>query len=337
MPDNKELIGILKDLRDYISNEYNLNVDARSYKGENAVDESLPADWQKKLEPISGGSEGGHEGDKGAEKKATKAGSQSSDAYLHKQDDVPQKGASNGFKAEGLDVQTKAVDEVAVDEDEEVVDEESNDMEEYEEKMGMYKDGVESDVKEDDSMEYEDNMGEMEDMGDNGSEVVSLLRDIKNFLSNAHMEKQSVGELQAVRREVSDLAKALPEIIDRQVNDGIKAGLKQFGYSPAGGDTPRRVTTRSQVQKSKPTQIKTAVTPAPAQKMVSTPEAIGVEGDSLMKAADRISDHDTFVDGVEQLAGMTDIDDLRGTFKRINAMREQSGESLTQNLYYYRK
>lgn len=334
MPDKTPLISILKDLREYISNEYNLNVEPRSYKGENAVDSSLPADWQAKLEPISGGQGGEKEGDKGAEKKATKAGSQGKDAYLHKDEgnemyeesgksprmDVPQEGQE-------VDKMSHMKGAYMADnnDDGEMMDEGAD------EDMENGEDGEDGEGMEEDN--YEEKMGDHD-------EVVNLLREIKGVLEHASMAKQSLSEIRDVRTELSGLAKSLPEIVDGRVADGIKNGLKQFGYNASGavGDIPRR----KLPPKNNGSSVKLKSEDVVPQQAVRQPQvdparAIGVEGESLMKAADRVNDHDAFVDGVEQLAKMTQVDDLRGAFRLINNMREQSGESLTQNLYYYKR
>lgn len=330
-----ELLGILKGLRDYISNEYSLNVEPRSYKGENANDSTLPADWQKKLEPISGGPGGERAGDHGAEAKASAAGSQSKDAYLHKQIDANGEVVSKGVENEqyeesgkspmasppqapsGLDTEQKGA--YMADNNEE------NGFGEEEMVNGDVDNGDE--VIDEEGMDYEGKMGDT-------SEIVSLLEEIKNVLQHTSMQKQALSEIQDVKSGLEGLAKSLPEIIDAQVSDGIKTGLKQFGFVAGGADVPRRRnrnTSQSQVQKA--TQSRVAQLVAQEEEPASR---IGVEGESLMKAAGPVNDHDAFVDAVDQLAGMNEVDDLRGSFRLINQMREDSGDSLSHNLFYYK-
>ena len=314
MADKVQLVSILKDLRDYISKEYNLNVDDRSLKGEGpSEDTSLPADWQVKLEPISGGPGGEKEGDKGAEKKATAAGSQGKDAYLHKEgEEVYERSGASPLPESEVPHHSQAMDEepeVDVEEMpmEEVVDEE-NDIEDVE-KAGMY------------AMHGDDD------------EVVSLLRDIKGFLENASMAKQSLAGIESVRSEIASLTKAIPEMVDSRVKEGTTSALKSFGMRPASGDVPRR-TNRRPVEQTRQI-VKEESVAVPQSELMDSPAAIGVEGESLVKASSQISDHEQFVGGVKQLVEMTDVDDLKGMFRRINKMREDSGENLAHNLYYF--
>ena len=136
---------------------------------------------------------------------------------------------------------------------------------------------------------------------------------------------------------VCGLTKSLPEMIDSQINSGIKAGLKQFGWNSGSGDVPRKIANKNTSQVTKAKVAPSVRTPQPVSAPDMDPASrIGVEGESLMKAAGPVNDHDAFVDGVDQLAGMTGVDDLRGAFRLINQMREDSGDSLSHNLFYYK-
>ena len=317
MTDKVQLVSILKDLRSYIANEYNLNVDDRSLKGEGpSEDTSLPADWQEKLEPISGGPGGEKEGDKGAEKKATAAGSQGKDAYLHKEgDETYERSGESPLPESEVPHHSQAM-----------ADDGNGDMEE--EEMP-----VEEVMDEDNGMEDVEKAGMYAMHGDE-DEVVSLLRDIKGFLENASMAKQNLAGIEAVRSDVASLTKSLPGIIDSRIKDGTTSALKSFGMRPAGGDVPRR-TNKRPVEQTRQQVVKEAPVAVPQSELMDSPAAIGVEGDSLMKASSQVSDHEQFVGGVKQLVDMTDVDDLKGTFRRINKMREDSGENLAHNLYYF--
>ena len=50
----EELLPILKALREYISKEYAVNYPPH-VRGEDASNKELPANWQDKLDPITGG------------------------------------------------------------------------------------------------------------------------------------------------------------------------------------------------------------------------------------------------------------------------------------------
>ena len=63
-------------------------------------------------------------------------------------------------------------------------------------------------------------------------------------------------------------------------------------------------------------------------------QRIGVEGESFAKS-DEEAVQEQFTDNIEKVLGSDDTNDLRSTFKRVNAMRNQSGELTPQTLYYY--
>lgn len=318
MTDKVQLVNILKELRSYIAKEYNLNVDDRSLKGEGpSEDSTLPADWQAKLEPISGGPGGEREGDKGAEKKATAAGSQGKDAYLHKEGgDEMLEGTAGSSPVASPPHQMQAMDE------EEVVPDEVGEM------------PIEEEV-----VEGDEDIDDVEKAGmyamDGGDEVVSLLRDIKGFLENASMAKQSLAAVETVREEMANLTKSIPELINSEVQSGTQASLKQFGMRPASADVPKRTSVRKPVEQQRVAKSAAPVAREPVA-VLDTPAAIGVEGDSLVKASTHVNDQEQFVNGVEQLIEMSDVDDLRGTFRKVNRMREESGENLSHNLYYFK-
>ena len=77
--------------------------------------------------------------------------------------------------------------------------------------------------------------------------------------------------------------------------------------------------------------------------VTSAPSApIGVEGDSLanLGAGDAMSAGEAqqgqFVDAVETILKSNETDDLRGTFKKVNAMRDQQGDVAPSTLYYHK-
>ena len=125
--------------------------------------------------------------------------------------------------------------------------------------------------------------------------INDLLKDIKGLLSSKHQEKQQYAALQG---EMADLKKS----VSKDVQSGIRKGLKSFNLNPSHGDMPD--------------------------------QRIGVEGDSFQKS-DEEQAADQFVDGIEQIVQKTDTNDLRGHFKMVNSMRNQTGELTPQTLYYY--
>ena len=77
-------------------------------------------------------------------------------------------------------------------------------------------------------------------------------------------------------------------------------------------------------------------TPAPVSNTVAPDQRIGVEGESFAKA-DELDVQDQFTNSIEQVLGDSAPEDFRSTFKKVNAMRNQTGELTPQTLYYYTK
>ena len=146
--------------------------------------------------------------------------------------------------------------------------------------------------------------------------INELLKDIKGLLSNRHQEKQQFADIQG---EIGALKKS----VAKDVKDGIRKGLKSFNLNPSHGD----MATRTPIYGEEQQQEDTFSTMMPDQR-------IGVEGDSFQKS-DEEQAADQFVDGIEQIVKQTDANDLRGHFKLVNGMRNQSGELTPQTLYYY--
>ena len=159
--------------------------------------------------------------------------------------------------------------------------------------------------------------------------ILNLLKDVKGLLESRHIEKAAMSD---IREELDEIKKSMPTTIEA----GIKSGMKGFGYTPTAGEMKRvkpkskrsnRVSGHQTIQKS--------VTSAP-----SAP--IGVEGDSLanLGAGDAMSAGEAqqgqVVDAVETILKSNETDDLRGTFKKVNAMRDQQGDVAPSTLYYHK-
>jgi hypothetical protein len=143
------------------------------------------------------------------------------------------------------------------------------------------------------------------------------------------MEKAAMSD---IREELDEIKKSMPTTIEA----GIKSGMKGFGYTPTAGEMKRvkpkskrnnRVSGHQTIQKS----------------ATSAPSAlIGVEGESLanLGAGDAMSAGEAqqgqFVDAVETILKSNETDDLRGTFKKVNAMRDQQGDVAPSTLYYHK-
>ena len=327
----EELLPILKALKEYIRKEYAVNYPPH-VRGEDASAKDLPADWQDKLDPITGGDTVGRDNFGSSGQNATKAGSQSEDAYIHKADlEAVIKAALEKHFVDGQSVQTSG-------------DRGANAGYSYPGEAGRIPEGLEKNehMGEEEAapeMNGEEAMPEMEDIEgegeDNGEEedmngvemggghmaysqdgdVAGLLKDIKGLLSQKQAEKQEVA---SIKGEISDIKKSL----DSSIKKGIQAGLKRHNLSPTTSDLPQRA-------------VRTA-TPSPVP--TAAPDArIGVEGDNFAKTEQEMNweKQDQFTNGVEQILNANDPDDLRGTFKKVNGMRNQSGELTPQTLYYY--
>jgi hypothetical protein len=146
--------------------------------------------------------------------------------------------------------------------------------------------------------------------------VNSLLKDIKGLLVQKQTERSEFGSL---KKELDTIKKSMPS----QIKQGVTAGMKRFNMAPSTTDQATRVPVGAA---SQPT-----AEPMPDKR-------IGVEGDSFAKTDTSEANwqaQEQFTDAVEQILGGNDADDIRGTFKKVNSMRNQSGEITPQTLYYY--
>ena len=147
--------------------------------------------------------------------------------------------------------------------------------------------------------------------------INDLLKDIKGLLSSRQQDKQQYAALSG---EIDTLKKS----VSKDVKDGIRKGLKSFNLNPSHGD----MATRTDIYSQESSQFGV---PTPTE---MPDQRIGVEGDSFQKS-DQESHADEFIDGIEQIVRQTDVSDLRGHFKLVNGMRNQTGELTPQTLYYY--
>ena len=324
-----ELLPILKALREYIVKEYGVNYPPH-VRGEDASQKALPDDWVDKLNPLSGGDTVGRDSHGSQGTKSTKAGAQGTDPYLHKSDleailadfakhmvdgQAVQAGGSRADGMHGAGGYSYPGDSNRIPE-------------------GLAKDGHEDDEEEEDFMEDEvedivEDVDDDEEMMDEEDEDVEknymsrsadgineLLKDIKGLLSSREQEKQHYTSMQG---EISELKKS----VQKDVKDGIRKGLKSFNLNPSHGDMATRTPIYGEMQQE------------PEQSSTEMPDQrIGVEGDSFQKS-DQEQAADQFIDGIEQIVRQTDANDLRGHFKLVNGMRNQTGELTPQTLYYY--
>lgn len=333
---NTELLPILKALREYIVKEYGVNYPPH-VRGEDASQKSLPDNWVDKLNPISGGDTVGRDQHGSQGTKSTKAGAQGTDPYIHKSDleailadfakhmvdgQSVQAGGQRADGMHGAGGYSYPGDSRRIPEGLEKGHHEE-DMDEGIDDGAMDDIGIEDDVEdiededdmEDDMMEDEDEEGiDKNYMSRSNDGINELLKDIKGLLNSKHQEKQQYASLSS---EIDDLKKS----VQKDVKDGIKKGLKSFNLNPSHGDMATRSDAGS-TQFGVPSPIE-----MPDQR-------IGVEGDSFQKS-DEEQAADQFVDGIEQIVQKTDTNDLRGHFKMVNSMRNQTGELTPQTLYYY--
>ena len=323
-----ELLPILKALREYIVKEYGVNYPPH-VRGEDASAKDMPADWVDKQNPITGGETEGRAEYGSAGGNSTKGASQGEDPYIHKSElkelledfakhvvdgqDMQQSGsrgdnAGFSYPSEGDRVPSNRGLEMQDDEEEEVeIEEEDEDIEknEHEEEM------------EDDDDEEED----VEKGGDHGMQmsadggVGAILKDIKDLMVARSQEKAEFADL---KKELASIKKSVPT----EIRSGIKKGLRGFGMEPSRTE----IQTRNDAPDLTP----------PAETNVMPDSRIGVEGESFAKS-DEESRQEEFTDAIQTIVDKHDANDLRGTFKMVNGMRNQSGELTPQTLYYYPK
>ena len=323
-----ELLPILKALREYIVKEYGVNYPPH-VRGEDASAKDMPADWVDKLNPITGGETEGRAEYGSAGGNSTKGASQGEDPYIHKSElkelledfakhvvdgqDMQQSGsrgdnAGFAYPSEGDRVPSNRGLEMQDDEEEEVeIEEEDEDIEknEHEEEM-------EDDDDEEEDVEKGGDYG-MEMSADGG--VGAILKDIKDLMVARSQEKAEFADL---KKELAAIKKSVPT----EIRSGIKKGLRGFGMEPS----------RTEIQSRNDAPD---LTP-PAETNVMPDSRIGVEGESFAKS-DEESRQEEFTDAIQTIVDKHDANDLRGTFKMVNGMRNQSGELTPQTLYYYPK
>ena len=323
-----ELLPILKALREYIVKEYGVNYPPH-VRGEDASAKDMPADWVDKLNPITGGETEGRAEYGSAGGNSTKGASQGEDPYIHKSElkelledfakhvvdgqDMQQSGsrgdnAGFAYPSEGDRVPSNRGLEMQDDEEEEVeIEEEDEDIEknEHEEEM-------EDDDDEEEDVEKGGDYG-MEMSADGG--VGAILKDIKDLMVARSQEKAEFADL---KKELAAIKKSVPT----EIRSGIKKGLRGFGMEPSRTE----IQTRNDAPDLTP----------PAETNVMPDSRIGVEGESFAKS-DEESRQEEFTDAIQTIVDKHDANDLRGTFKMVNGMRNQSGELTPQTLYYYPK
>jgi len=325
----EELLPILKALKEYIVKEYAVNYPPH-VRGEDASSKELPADWQGKLDPITGGETTGRDTFGSASQNTTKAGSQAEDAYIHKSEleqilkDFVSKHFVNGQTVQQSGSRGENAGYTYPGEEGRVPEGlEKNEHEDEEEAMAPpAMNGEEAEMEEEDVADVEEDEEEdMEAVAAGGmmyskddKNVAAILKDIKGLLSSRQAEKK---EFASLKGELSEIKKSLPS----QVKQGIAQGMKRFNIKPSQTDLP----------------IRQSVTTAPvAQKEPAPDQRIGVEGESFAKDGNvDWQRQDEFTNSVESILSTNEAGDLKGTFKKLNGMRTQSGELTPQTLYYY--
>ena len=324
-----ELLPILKALREYIVKEYGVNYPPH-VRGEDASSKDMPADWVDKLNPITGGDTEGRAEYGSAGGNTTKGASQGDDPYIHKSElkelledfakhvvdgqDMQQSGsrgdnAGFSYPSEGDRVPSNRGLEMQDDEEEEVeIEDEDEDIEKNEHEDAE----MEEDEDEEEDVEKGGDHG-MQMSADGG--VGAILKDIKDLMVARSQEKAEFADL---KKELASIKKSVPS----EIRSGIKKGLKGFGMEPSRTE----IQTRNDAPDLTP----------PAQTNVMPDSRIGVEGDSFAKS-DEEARQDEFTDAIQTIVDKHDSNDLRGTFKMVNGMRNQSGELTPQTLYYYPK
>ena len=209
-------------------------------------------------------------------------------------------------------------------EDEELLENLASNEEDEEDEEDLEENVEENEDEEADEI-MDEELGGMYGKSADGA-ILNLLKDVKGLLESRHMEKAAMSD---IREELDDIRKAMPTSVEA----GIKSGMKGFGFTPTAGEMKRVKPKSRRANRVSGHQIQKSVTP-------STP--IGVEGDSLanLSAGDGMSAGEVqqtqFVDAVETILKSNDTDDLRGTFKKVNSMRDQQGDVAPSTLYYHK-
>ena len=324
-----ELLPILKALREYIVKEYGVNYPPHG-RGEDASSKDMPADWVDKLNPITGGDTEGRAEYGSAGGNTTKGASQGDDPYIHKSElkelledfakhvvdgqDMQQSGsrgdnAGFSYPSEGDRVPSNRGLEMQDDEEEEVeIEDEDEDIEKNEHEDAE----MEEDEDEEEDVEKGGDHG-MQMSADGG--VGAILKDIKDLMVARSQEKAEFADL---KKELASIKKSVPT----EIRSGIKKGLRGFGMEPSRTE----IQTRNDAPDLTP----------PSETNVMPDSRIGVEGESFAKS-DEESRQEEFTDAIQTIVDKHDANDLRGTFKMVNGMRNQSGELTPQTLYYYPK
>ena len=160
--------------------------------------------------------------------------------------------------------------------------------------------------------------------------IVNLLKDVKGLLETRHVEKQAIAGIQA---EVADVKKSM----STSVEAGIKNGMKSFGFNPASGDIQRVTKSKKTASANKINGHQERIQKS-AQTSEAIPAGIGTEGDSLADITTPTPEgqHEQFVDAIETILKSKESDDFRGTFKKLNSMRDQQGDMSPSSLYYHK-
>jgi len=313
--------------------EYSLNTRPQDYKGENASDESLPADWQTKLKPISGGQGGFNSGDNGPDKKNTSTGSQS-DPYIHKQLEEMQ--ALMKQMAENLSMGGDSIDDNGDDDMEwDTEDVGGDEVDAGDMNMDVVEDDDEMDIEKmghgmDKQMPL---MNEGDDMGMEGgddsdmSSIVDALNEIKGILSQMDFAKAQAAKLEkSIDDKFATMQKQMATQSNQaKVSQAVTDILKQHGLSELPSDVPVR--TQGGVT------VKSSIDPVPQP---SGNEINSNDDGSFQKSDDMLEDrHNTFVGQVSSIVNRHGVDDLKGTFALVNQMRTEQVSDLSTPLYYY--
>jgi hypothetical protein len=199
------------------------------------------------------------------------------------------------------------------EDEEEEEEEEEEDVEKQDEEEAEEEEEEEEDEEEDVEKDGEEAEAPMQMSRD--GEVGAILKDIKALMISRSAEKKEFGQL---RKELASLKKSVPS----DIKSGIRKGLKGFGMQQSRSDVQTRISDAPIFASTEPSET------------VMPDQRIGVEGESFAKG-DAEAIQNQFTDNIEKVLGDDDPNDLRSTFKRVNAMRNQSGELTPQTLYYY--
>ena len=321
MASNEEIVNLLKSfqsymvdqrkfLTDYIANQdINFPPEVRGGEGGQAKTAKLPIDWQKKLDPISGGELGDRKeygtGDKGRSTSQAKTG----DPYLHKH--APGEGHAYD---EGQSEQPYTEPEVEgegypIEKTPVSYDQNAKDMEE--------------DMEEEDEDEEE---GEEEEKEEDTEEMKSILKSIKKLVKqNASIKNSIMKQIDIKKQAIAK--KQYNESFSKAVELQVASVLEKMGITASNVTSPAPVIAVKSEDKAPVLVSKSEVPGVPDTDSFNNIRLADMMGKPLEDIKD-------FNEQVRKLAGVADPLNFKDDFTKLNKMREMTSGKNVGSMNY---